>query len=187
MARNPRRKRPITEAFLDAEASYGRARQRIKTMAAEIGSFRRSLNDDVPSFIENHIQNLEEDITRHFKELENLEEEYKCSKSQICRFIQEKLLQHESFLYFLHGFHDSTGDCFLPMLDQGPETTCSIKQKIANFAGVPTGKALGDFFDLERTIRSSPDQRAKANFADWPSSTLAARNSPYASEEDAPP
>jgi hypothetical protein len=151
-----RGKRPITEAFLHAEASYGRARRRIETTASKIGTFRRFLCSDAPSFIEVHIQNLEEDITRHSKQLEILEEQYRSSKAAIYRFIREKLRLHESFFCFLRGFSDPNGSCLLPILNQGPETTCIIKQMIADFAGVPTGKTLGDFCELEQTIRHVP-------------------------------
>jgi hypothetical protein len=152
-----RRKRPITEAFLHAEASYGRVKRRIKTMSKEIRAFRSALCENAPRSIETHIQLLEEDVRRHYKELVMLEEQYKCSKAEIYLFIKEKLDLHQKFLCFLLGFRDS-GLCLLPMLDQGHETTTSIKGVIADFAGVPTGKVLGDICELERLIRHTQDQ-----------------------------
>jgi hypothetical protein len=148
-----RRKRPITEAFLHAEASYCRVKRRIKTMSKEIRACRSALCENAPRSIETHIQLLEEDVRRHYTELIMLEEQYKCSKAEIYRFIKEKLDLNQKFLCFLLGFRDDSGLCLLHMLDQGHETTTSIKCMIADFAGVPTGKVLGDLCELERLIR----------------------------------
>ena len=176
------RKRPITDAVLSAEARYRKARKKITTLTEEIGRLRYqavSCEDDesVRQAVEPFIEILEVDITRHRKELALLESDYECSKEVIRQKIQEKLLLHQGFLHFLSGFAATSTDscrslscnsspssctknddktdttkCHLPMLNLGFETTSSIKKRIADFAGVPRGFALGDLRESSVTL-----------------------------------
>jgi hypothetical protein len=154
----PQRKRPITEALLHVEEDYRQARRKLSTIAAAIGSLRGCLAEGLRLAIEPHILVLETDMIRHQRELETIETKYSRSREIIYRKIEAKLNLHQGFIHFLFGFRDTrTGDCLLPMLDLGLETACSIKQRIAAFAGVPTGALLGDLRDSFRSATRNND------------------------------
>ena len=158
------RKRPITDAVVSAEARYRKARRKISTLAAEIGRLRYQSvccehDARIRRAVEPYIDILEMDMKRHHKELEILESNYESSKAIIQQKIQTKLILHEGFFQLLSGFAGEVSNsgsgfssnvdehkkvCLLPMLNLGSETTRGIKQLIADFAGVPTGAALGD-------------------------------------------
>jgi hypothetical protein len=162
------RKRPITEAILHVEEDYRQARRKLSTISTAIGSLRGRVTEGLRLALDPHIQVLEADMIRHQLELETIETKYRRSREVIYRKIEAKLNLHQGFIHFLFGFRDArTGDCLLPMLDLGLETSCSIKQRIAAFAGVPTGSLLGDLRDSFRSsLRNNDDFEMKKECQD---------------------
>ena len=159
------RKRPFTEAFLCAEEQFQQAKRQNNKFAKEIGSFRTiALGQGLPTSLDHHFRNIEGDIVSFNKELIALDEQFARSKRDLHRFVQEKLMLRRSFFAFLHGFHEShqslddppprSVTCLIRLLDLGTDTTESIKRSIADFAGVPLGKAYEDMTELDGIMRA---------------------------------
>ena len=98
--------------------------------------------------------------------MELLEKEYQTSKEIIRRKIRKKLGLHQGFLHFLSGFDgtiaapgssSSSASCLLPRLNLGLETSCNIKQLVADYAGVPTGATLGDLRESYQSLSENVD------------------------------
>lgn len=161
---------PFTYRFLGLRLRLAFTKRRFQRVEASFQNHMMAEDDDTTGLTEI----MEDSFSTLRCEIQRIEAGQESMKKKALPKVEELLLLHRSFLEFLRGFHppsssvdDGTDDeenrkSYLPCLDRGDETTTAIKQKIAEFAGVPIGSHISDLRSLHTLLIEFEEDQEKS-------------------------
>lgn len=150
---------PFTYRYLGLTLRLAFTKRRFRRVETSYERFLRQGEDEVDDLL----SVLEHSFTVLRTEIKRIEDGQEQMKRNALPCVRTQMGLHKSFMAWLSGFnnndsdshneeHKSSKQCCIPMLNQGVETTTGIKQLVAEFLGVPTGRLLHDLRNLESLL-----------------------------------
>jgi hypothetical protein len=179
---------PFTYRFLGLRLRLAFTKRRFRRVEASYQAHmssrqRRSIPNEETRVV---LAGLDGELDSSFKmlriEIDRIEQAQEAMRIRALPKVEQLLLLHESHKKFLLGFltpearEDQESQpqcsCALPILNVGMETTTAIKQLIADFAGVPSGKMVSDLRSLLVLLRKETLAGGSAVFRERPKPDL---------------